>query len=294
MKTFRKDSLLSAHSSRRKSPFKRVRGRGIRWINAALSIFFGVPLALCFCPSRFNTGPLAAELFCANTALFLGMFVYGAKLVERERAAVIASALDAPEEDSLLIYIWASDVDHGEVRKHAAQILYGLLPQISEDKLARVGDEWWSRLCPLPRDDNPMGWPREDKEDREDLDVAVFSAIIRLKRMKSLPYIEQLMKSLDTSPHSDAYIRTLAECYQALLTNQMRHEQSAVLLRPSAETGSSDGLLRPVLGSPPFVTETGEQLLRASTGEDPCVFGRKETALFGAALEHERGHRADG
>jgi len=72
------------------------------------------------------------------------MFVYGAKLVERERAAVIASALDAPEEDSLLIYIWASDVDHGEVRKHAAQILYGLLPQISEDKLARVGDEWWS------------------------------------------------------------------------------------------------------------------------------------------------------
>ena len=212
---------------------------------------------LCLLPPRFNKGPLADLLGCATIVLFIGMLIYAARLCQRERAAVIASTLDAPEDEHLLTYILAFHCDRGEVHDQAAQAVAVLLARLSEDKLACISDEDWSRLCP-PSKESPMGFIPDDRANRDDdLNVAVFLAIMKLGRMKSLPYIERLTKSEGLSSHSESYVRTLTECHQALLANRICHEQSATLLRPSAAKAATPGeLLRPVSGTQQFETET--------------------------------------
>lgn len=80
--------------------------------------------------------------------------------------------------------------------------------------------------------------------------------------------------------HSEDFIRTLRECHQTLWMHRDSLQHSETLLRPQfPETTTPDLLLRPLAGMHPTEVETGEQLLRASLGEDSDTSSRNEACL---------------
>ena len=83
--------------------------------------------------------------------------------------------------------------------------------------------------------------------------------------MESLPTIKEWRKLRKTGYHSRAFVLTLQECYETLLSHQAILPDASTLLRPSSAVAAThDVLLRPVMGTRPAETDTGEQLLRAS------------------------------
>ena len=235
---------------------------------AALAVCFLSPLLMSNLPDRFQKGPWAIGLAIAWLVLSIGMGVYSTCLIMRNRADFVEATLEAPQEKDLLTYILACSHSDDKVADQAAAIVSELLGRLSEDQLACIPEVHWRMLCPLP-DNTPSGYSDEKKRNRNDqVQAALFSAIMRMKRMEALPNIESWM--LKTSRHSGAFVRSLHACHDALLKHQASLQHSSTLLRPaSAEAATPEELLRPVMGTRPSETDTGEQLLRASAGQDP-------------------------
>ena len=280
MKKKRRQSILPASVRKGWPPFRRPTGRGSWWGYAALALFFlGLPLMCCL-PHRFQSDLWVTRLVIGLFVLFIGMMAYAIHLITKDRVAFIAATLEAPQDENLLTYIPALFHDGEKMADQAAPIVCELLGRLSEEQLACIPDQYWICLCPRV-EDTRSGYFNEKKRDRNDqVQVAVFTAIMRMKRMKSLPYIESWMKHRNKNRHSGAFVRTLHACHEALLNHQAGLQHSSTLLRPSsAEAAIPEELLRPVMGTHPSETDTGEQLLRASIGQDPCVSDRKEMCL---------------
>ena len=280
MKNFRNQYIIYISASKGRSPFMRLRSREFWWCISALAVFFlGLPLMCCL-PNRFQSGAWVAGLGIGWFVLFFGMMAHAVHISVKDRAAFIAATRDAPQEENLLTYLSALFHDGDRVADQAAPIVCELFGRLSEDQLAFIPDQYWIRLCPRV-EDTRSGYFNEKKRDRNDqVQVALFSVIMQMKRMKSLPYIESWMKHRNKNRHSGDFVRTLYACHEALLKHQASLQHSSPLLRPSSpEAATPEELLRPVMGTHPSETETGEQLLRASIGQDPCVSDRNETCL---------------
>ena len=222
--------------------------------------------------------------------LFVGMTAYAVHISMKDRAAFIAATQDAPQEKHLLTYLAALFHDGDKVADQAAQIVCELLGRLSKDQLACIPDQCWIRLCPRV-EDTRSGYFNEKELNRNDqVQVAVFSAIMRMKRMESLPYVESWM--LKTSRHSLAFVRNLHACHEALLKYQASLQHSSTLLRPSSSEAATTGeLLRPVSGTQP--SEIGEQLLRGWQREENGFIDRSDAAVSCASFELTLGDRAD-
>jgi len=232
-------------------------------------------------PDGFQSGPLAPSLAIGWLVSILVTAGCGGYFATKERAAFIAANLHAPEEKDLLKYIFALLHDGERVQDQAAPIVCELLGRLSEDQLAYIPEESWRRLCKYP-EDTPSGYSDEKKLDRNDqVHVAVFTAIMKLKRMKSLPYIERWMEHLNVTRHSGAFVRTLHQCHETLLNHQASLQHSSTLLRPSSAEAAAapDVLLRPAAGTHQSSSDKGEQLLRASAGQDTGFSNWDETCL---------------
>ena len=274
--TKRSQSRRLDSALRRKSPFRDPRGRSSWLAIAALVDFFLVPAVMCSFPDRLLSGAWADRLGVGCIVFFFGMIGAAVCLGVKDRAALIAATLNAPEEKDLLTYIWAFFHDGDKVQAQVAPIICELLGRLSEDELACIPQAYWNRLCPLP-EKTPSGYPDEKKVGIYDsIYAAGFSAIMRSKRIASLPCIDEWMGHLKANRHSGAFVRTLHECYYLLHAHQDMLPHSSTLLRPaSAEAASPEKMLRPVMGTQKSETETGKQLLRASTGQNSGVSNKK-------------------
>ena len=112
--------------------------------------------------------------------------------------------------------------------------------------------------------------------------------------MESLPNIESWIDHRNVNRHSRDFVRTLQECHQTLLNHQAILQHSSTLLRPSsAEATTLDTLLRPLTGTHPYETDSGEQLLRASEGQEPNSADQNETFSPAGRRERHREHATE-
>lgn len=275
MKNFCQYSIISTKEGIYARRFRSSRGRGFRWLLASLIIHLVFVPTVCFLilGENITMGNIAGIFVSlAYIASMFSMARYGVVVHGKEQASVVNAGLVAPDETNLILYIEALGNEHEDVRNQTSQVLSLLLGKLSKETLSSISNFYWRVLCPIPGD--TIRWSRA--VNREDaLNLAVIAAVMKTERVPSLPYVEGLMTCIDRRPHSDHYTDTLKQCYQLLIANRDRCEQSGTLLRLSAAPSSSDSLLRPVLTANRSETETGEQLLRSSTGDDPNVSDRK-------------------
>lgn len=235
----------------------------------AIAPTVALPIVMCFLPPRVSperSNETYDLMLLTPILFFFGVTIAGVWFLTKKRAAFVAATVDAPVEEDLLTYI--SAFLHGEeaVQAQTAPIVADLLDRLSEDKLVRIPDIYWERLCTPPLDTR-SGYPTEkNRTGNDQVYTAVFSAIRRLKRLKSLRAVEQWTQHRNVTRHSGPFARALFDCYQTLVDHQALLDRSDMLLRPSTmEMATAEVLLRPAVGSGLSAMETGERLLHAST-----------------------------